>query len=246
MYFGTRRRFPAINNPYVKWRTIPITIKRFFTDVDGLVLDKTDVQIPDALKTKYPFFVFGDFDRKGGYNTGLKAVNPMPGTFYLTTFVNGDGMTSQQITGFTGFNNVRNSIGQGDIVSVYTDNLNAPSIFVWIVVSNKYGSISSITDNSQTTQKDGLIGKIFLDHFKYFTDNPNAQWAEPMHFTRSTNVATWGDDQVMPYIFKNPYTEQEGFIQVDCSFNLDQYLSVGSYYHYDTELLNWNFKLGTM
>lgn len=240
---STVERKAAINNPFVKWRTIPVTIKRYFTDVDGAVLDKNDVAIPAALKVEYPFFVFGDFDRNGGYGTALKAMGPVPGTFYLTSFVNGNGMTAQQFTGFTGFNTVRNFIGYGDIVHIFTDNVNAPNFFVWVVMSNKYGPLSSIISNSSSIQRDGLVGKIYIEHFNYYTDNGNGQWAIPLHFTRSTNVSTWGDQQVMPYIFRNPYTEQDGFIKVDCNFNLDQFQTLGTYFLFDTETINLNFRL---
>lgn len=240
--FATKKRFPAISNPYVKWHSIPVNVKRYFTDVDGQIVDKNTV--PLALQVEYPFFIWGDFDRQGGYNTGLKALNPIRNTFYLTSFTQANGITSQQITGFTGFNTVRNFIKNGDIVHVFTDNLNAPNYFVWVVIGSNYGALASIVGNSETEQKDGLIGKIFLQEFKYFTDNPDDQWGTPIHFTRSINTTAWSDDTVQPYIFKTPFTEQQGFIDVRCEFNLDQYMSVGSYFHFNTENINMNFKLG--
>lgn len=242
--FATKQRRPQLNNAYVKWHSIPINIKRYFTDVDGAVIAKAAA--PAALQTYYPFFMFGEFDREGGYNTALKALGVAPGTFYLTSFMNANGITAQQITGFTGLNTVRNFIKNGDIVHVFTDNLNAPNFFVWVVVSNQYGAMSSIVGNSESHQKDGLIGKIYLDFFKYYTDNPNEQFKTPLHFTRSTNIATWSDNQVQPYIFKTPYTEQQGFVDIQCQFNLDQYLSVGSFFQYTTESINMLFRLGTL
>lgn len=240
--FATKDRRPAMGNAFVKWHTIPVEIKRYFTDVDGAVVAKATV--PAALQTRYPFFVFGDFDREGGYNTGLKAM-PLPvGVEYLTTFVNANGITSQQITGFTGLNTIKNFIDRGDIVIVYTDNSVAPNYFIWIVIKNNYGALSSIVGNSETTQRDGLIGKVYLEMFKYFTDN-QAQWELPVHFTRSSNIATWSDNQVQPYIFKTPYTFQNGFIDMKCNFNLDQYQSLATYFLYETESISWNFKLAT-
>jgi|SRR3989304_206191 len=235
--FSTRQK-----EPLLKFHTIPIGIKRFYTDVDGFIIPK--VAAVQAVQCEFPFFIWGDFDRQGGYYTGFKAVPLVPGSFYLMTFVEGYGMTSQQITGFTGFNNIRGQIKTGDIVHVYTDNLTAPINFVWIILSSNNGSIGSIVGNSETHQKDGQLGRLYVDHFQYFSDNTDPQWNIPIHFTRSSNIATWKDDQVQPYIFKNPYTEQDGFIRVACHFNLDQYQSIGTYFLYDTESIRMNFNIG--
>ncbi len=229
--------------PLLKTHSIPITVKRYFTDVDGAIILKAAA--PAALQTSYPFFVFGDFDRQGGYTTGLKALPVMPGTFYLMSYVEGAGITSQQITGFTGLNTIRTRLRTGDIVHVFTDNLTAPNFFVWIVQSSRNGSIASMVGNAETQQRDGAIGKIYIEHFQYFSDNRDPQWAYPLHFTRSSNIASFKDEQVQPYIFKNPYTEQDGFIRVYCHFNLDQYQSIGTMFLYDTEEILMNFLIKT-
>lgn len=238
--FDTKRRHPAVGNPFVKWHTIPVVIKRYFTDVDGVILDKNTV--PAALQVEYPFFVFGNFDMQGGYQTGLKTIGPIPGTFYLTSFVNAGGITSQQITGFSAFNEIKGKIATGDIIHVFTDDLDNPNYFIWIVLHNPTGPLSSITGNSQTEQRDGLIGKIYLEKFQYFSDNER-QWDYPVHFYRVTNIANYGSEQVQPYIFKTPFTMQNGFIEMKCEFNFDQFLGLASYFRFETESITWNFRL---
>lgn len=241
--FDTKRRVPAIGNPFVKWHTIPVVIKRYFTDVDGTILAKNTV--PAALQTEYPFFVFGDFDKQGGYLTGLKTLGPVPGTYYLTSFANANAITSQQITGFTGFNEIQGKIKAGDIVHVFTDDIIGPNYFIWIVLHNPTGAMSSITGVSSSSQQDGLIGKIYLEKFQYFSDNQN-QWDYPVHFYRVTNIANYGSEQVQPYIFKTPFTQQNGFIDMKCEFNFDQYLGLASFFLFDTEQITWNFKLANI
>lgn len=242
--FGTPKRMPpSLANTIMKFHSVPVTVKRYFTDIDGQVIAKNTV--PVALQTYYPFFVFGDFDRAGGYNTALKAIPPAPGTYYLTSFMNANGLTAQQITGFTGFNTVRNFIQHGDIVFVYTDNINAPNYFIWVVISTGYGSIASIVGNTETSQNDGLLGKLYVDFFKYFTDNNFEQFSTPLHFTRSSNIATWSDNQVQPYIYKSPLNEQQNFVDIHCAFNMDQFLSIGTKFNFNTEEINFLFRLGT-
>lgn len=232
----------VLKRPLLKYHSIPVSVRRYFTDTDGQIVAKNTV--PMSLRTQYPFFLLGDFDRQGGYSCGLKVLTPESDTFYLMSFVEGNGMTSQQITGFTGFNNIRTKIRLGDIVHVYTDNLNAPNFFIWVVQSTINGAIASIIGNSETSQLDGTFGKLYIDHFNYTSDNRDPQWSLPLHFTRSTNIASFRDEQVQPYMFKNAYTEQDGFIRIDCKFNLDQYQSIGTYFLYDSELLQFNFSIG--
>lgn len=234
--FSTQQR-----EPLLKYHTIPVIVKRFFTDVDGVIQDKNT--ITDNLKTDYPFFVFGDFDRQGGYNTGLKVMPTLAGQ-YMMTFVEGNGVTSQTITGFNGFNNVRSQIKVGDIVHVYTDSLTAPQYFIWIILSSVNGSIASMVGNSETHQRDGVLGKLYMDHFQYFTDNADAQWNKAINFVRSTNIASFSNNPVQPYIFKTPYTEQDGFIRIGCHFNLDQYQSIGTYFLFATEEIQFIFMIG--
>ena len=109
----------------------------------------------------------------------------------------------------------------------------------------KSGTWASIVGNSETTQRDGMVNKVYIDSFKYFTDNPNGQWYQPLHFTRSNNLMAWTDDQVQPYIFKTPKQKLNEFIEVNCEFNLDQFLSIGTYFNYDTESILLDFKVSS-
>jgi len=227
--------------PLLQRHSVPITIRRYFTTVDGAIIDKA--LAPAALQVQYPFYNFGLFDYKGGYATGLKALPVTPGTEYLMTYIEGIGMTSQQITGFTGLNTIRTRIRVGDIVHVFTDSLQAPNYFIWIVQSSRNGSIGSILANTDSSQRDGTIGYLYCESFQYFTDNSNEQWAIPVHFTRSSNIASFRGDQVQPYIFKNPNTEQQGFVKVECKFNIDQYQSIGTYFLYNTEQIELIYSL---
>jgi len=233
---GTKHRLPML-----RYHSVPITVKRYFTTPDGALIAKN--LAPANLQVEYPFWIFGDFDRQGGYCTGLKVQPVIPGTQCLMTYIEGAGLTSLQITGFSGFNTVRTRIKTGDIVHVFTDNIDAPSHFVWVVLSSRNGSIASIVSNSESAQIDGVFNKLYIDHFQYYTDNQAGQWNKAINFIRSTNIGSFGNNPVQPYIFKNPNTEQEGFIRVECNFNMDQYLTVGTYFLFETEEINLSFSL---
>lgn len=238
---STKQRAPAFNNPYVKCHSIPVTIKRYFTDVNGTIVDKNTV--PDALKTFYPFFVFGEFDRQGGYGMSLKALAPDPSTKYLLSFVNGNAFMSQMIAGgFSGVNDIKNFIAVGDLVHVYTDDNQNPNYFIWIVQTFNQGSLGSVLNNAASAQKDGLIGPITLESWKFHADNEN-QFGQPFWLIRSTNITTIQVNQLQPNVFKDPFVEQINLIEVTASFNLDQYLGIGVKFLFDTDIITMNFKL---
>lgn len=238
---GTKQRPVHFTNPYTKNHSIPVTIKRLYTDVNGTVVDKTTV--PLALQVPYPFYVFGEFDKQGGYNAGLRALPPTPGTYYLLSYVHGNGFTSQMIAGgFSGVNTIKEYISVGDVVHVFTDDTQNPNYFIWVIQHFSQGSLGSVVANSDSAQKDGRIGPVFLESFKYHSDNAR-QFDYPFWFVRSTNISTYDADQIQPYIYKDPYVQQSEIIDVQVNFNLDQYLSVGQIFLYDTDVITMNFKL---
>jgi hypothetical protein len=224
--------------------TIPLEVRRHYTDVNGVVLAKNDALIPAVLQTFYPVFLLGEFDRQGGYPIGLKT-KPVANNniFYLTTFVHGSTGTPQMIVGFNGLNTIQNRIRIGDIVSVYTDSLSAPSIFVWIVVSNNACSIASILGNSETTQNDSRLGSLFVYEINYKTD-VDAQLNEALHFTRFDNIGNAKDNQVQPKgMFRTPNDVQTNLVKMTTSFNIDQFLGINFYMIYACDVLTFDFKI---
>jgi len=238
--FGTKLRRPEIDNPYMRDHSIQIRVKRFFTDVNGTIINKNAAPLP--MQVEYPFYLFGDFDRQGGYSIGLKTLGPVSTTKYLMTFVNGHGLTSAIIIGFTGANTIQSQLAVGDIIHVFCDDTQNPTFFVWVVLHNGFGSLASIIGNSETTQQDGLIGPIYVKSFHYASDNVR-QFDYPYYFVRYTNITAWKNDQVQPMMFKDPFTEQEKLLNVQVEFGLDQYLGIAQYFLFDTEIIDFNFKI---
>lgn len=223
----------------VQAHSIPVKIKRFFTDVDGVIIDKNTA--PAGMKTKYPFFVFGDFDKKGAYRAGLQFLPPQLGSKYLMSFVYGDGLPFLACNGFA---NVHAKFMIGDIIHVYTDNIVTPSVYVWIVVQNNFASISSITSNTETIQNDGVIGQLFAKDVMYIiSDSQHEQWNESIHIVRFDNIGTCVDDQIQPYIFRNPFDEQQNLIRFGINFKIDQYIGFYSYIIFEEDELSFTFRI---
>lgn len=232
-----------------KRHSLPVIVTRYFTDVNGTIIAKNDAGLVAAgMATDYPLFLFGEFDREGGYRTGLSVLSPkqVPGSVITpriyTTFVNGVTGTSQNVvTPFSPFNTIQGQLRQGDLCAVYTDNTSAPNYFAWIVQTNNYAALSSILTNLKSIQHDRRLGPLFCYEINWYA--VETQWDQALHFIQSDNLGTWTDNQIQPYIFKTPFNVQQGFITVGCNFTVDQFMEIGTMFEILTDQMSFNFNI---
>lgn len=222
-------------------QTLPLLVKRYFTDVNGTVVAKAAV--PLALQTKYPVFFLGDFDRMGSFRTGLKVTPPMAGTSFLQVFVNGSGATAFDVVGTNPFANIQTLLNPGDIVIVFTDSLTVPNYYVWLVIQGTYNSLASVTGNTMSNQQDGRIGPMNVSYINLYVDNTTMQIYEPLHFTRLFNTGTFRDDTVNPSMFKTPFNKLRNLVTVDTTFLIDQYIGLNFYMGFDTDTVQMDLIL---
>jgi hypothetical protein len=235
-----RPQMPMVNNVLSERHTIPLKVTRFFTDVNGQILSITDPLIVAAgLNVKWPVFLFGPFDQNGGYSIAQKICKPVIGD-YLFTFVNGKGQTSASVIGFTGLNEIQGQLKAGDIVQVYTDNLQNPNYFVWMVLNNSYTGLGSIVQNLNTSQNDGRKGRLKVSGVKMYFANVN-QLNETVNFTITDNLGTFRNDSIQPYLFRNPYDGHSNFVDMQTDFDLTQFLGVNTYLGVDADNVSFDF-----
>lgn len=237
------RKPRALDPKYVQQRlhTIPIQIKKIYTDVDGAVIAKAAA--PAILQTRFPVFLLGEFDRQAGYLTGRKICAPDNGTYFLTCFVNGSGGNSADVVGFSGLNTVQNQMQFGDVVLVYTDSLNNPSAFVWFVIKNTSGSMGSILANSATTQNDKRLGRLNVYEVNLNPDT-DTQNTEDLHITRYDNITNFDDNTVQPLgIYRSIMDKQRTLITLKLQFEIDQYLGINFYMLYACDVIQFDLKI---
>lgn len=226
------------SNPVLQQvHTIPVQVRRFYTDVDGAIVDK--VTVPAALQTKYPIFLFAQFDRNGGYKRSLQVAPPMPGTHYLMTYT--QGITSPFLS-FTGFNTIKSMLKTGDVVYIYTDNIENPNYFIWIVLSCDTVSLASIVSNVESTQQDERVGALFLKEFNYYVD-VRSQFDEAIFFTKFDNIGNYRTDSINPSMNLNPHVEQVGLLTIAAPFKLDQYIGIALYMQYASDSIGFDFQV---
>lgn len=232
-------QFYKENSVLMELHSVPVIIKRFYTDVDGQILDKNDLTIPDDLKVKLPVFLFGQFDRNGGYKRLQQAVPTVGGQNFFMTYTQG---VNSPFLPFTGLNTIKGQIKTGDIVIVYTDHLENPNFFTWIVVSSENVSLASITSNTESLQLDGRIGQLWFKETNLKVD-VESQFYEPLFFSQFDNIGNYRFDTIQPNMFLTPHVAQHDFLTLDTPFKLDQYLGLAFYIQFACDLITLNFKV---
>lgn len=216
-----------------------VTISRFFTDVDGNIINKNAA--PIGLRVDYAYALFGEFDRQGGYKLAQQAVPPKGTSEYVGTFVFG------KYEGFLQFNTQGNVYEQmliGDIYHVYTDSRISPNFFVFVIISNPFASMGSITAATawHMHTPEGMKGKLDIEHIKLITE-VNAQYAAPLTLLGVDTIGVSKTDSINPIASRARDDKQDDFIQLNTPLKITQYTGIVSFIRFEAENITYQIKL---
>ena len=207
-----------------------IHIHRYFTDVNGILLDKSTV--PSSLQVDYPFWLFGEFDRAGGYRIGNQINPPIVGTSYVCSFTQG---INVPFLFATGANQVKNKINTGDVVHIFTDNLDAPNYYIWVVLSTDVSALGSIYTNATAPEKQ-KIDISGINFFAYMDGGLSVpQYAKNLNLTRMDVLGSYRNVPYPPTSNYQVNDYQEYFIQVPLKCLVDQYNMISSYIDFNAD-----------
>lgn len=233
-----------VNNEFSK-KSISVTIKRIFTDVNGAIL--LGGAIPAAMRLAYPFYLLGEFDKTSGYKIGNRITPPPAAAKYLTTFVNGSPLTTASIIGFNALNNVQNEITIGDLVHVFVDDLSVPNTFVWVIQQNLDVSLAAVVSNTSSADKSDKFSRLFVEEILYSTTNNNpAQWSQPISKVRMDSLGSSESDNISAQVFRTPQTSLDNIVKIKgdvARFKIDQYIGIYSYILFTTDQIKIVFNL---
>lgn len=224
--------------PNWKVDRLSIVIERIFTDVNGTILDKNTV--PASLQVEYPLYVFNEFDRQGAYYLALKNTPPKPGYEYLCNFIYS--VNNPFFFGFSGVSDIQRKLKPGDLCLLYTDSVLNPTYFIWIVQRTPNRSIGSIMNNLCNLPVEPKYGYLHVSEFDYYTENVN-QWNQDIQVIHANYLGLIHSNNAAPGIYRLPKTFDNGFVQVKSRFLLNQYIGLNMYILFDTDSMNFNFKL---
>lgn len=220
---------------------INLNVKRVYTDVNGTIIAKAAALA--AMQTKFPVFILGAFDFKGGYRKALESTPPQNGAVYLKTFIQGV-ETPASIIGFNIAADIQGQIKVGDMVSVYTDSFTAPTNYVWIIVSCNNASLGSIISNLSTTQKDDIYNRLYIEDVHYLIPATNQdQWNESIFRISVNNIGINNTDSFQPLIYKTPYTYLNNVLIMRVSFKATQFIGFSTYIQYASDEVQFILKV---
>lgn len=221
---------------------LPIIVKRFFTDVNGTIVDKATV--PAALQVDYPVYIFGEFDRQGAYLLADKNNPPLPGTFFLSTMVVGGAGSLPQSIIYTGVADILGQLKPGDIVNIYTDNVQAPTYFIWIVLHCPNKSLASIMANMPNLPPDENYGYIRSKSFRFYCSNAE-QWNVNIQYIRYNFMGLVKSDNLDPSIYQLPKLPVLDMVEVKWKSPITQYIGLNTYILFATDSFTLNFNIQT-
>ncbi len=132
---------------------------------------------------------------------------------------------------------------KGDIVTVFTDDIQNPSAFAYIVQTVDYGALASIISNTQTQQDDGKMGVINVKNISYQVDNAD-QLNEIWQVIRLDNFGQFEQYPFNPAaVERSPFYKLGDFIELKMAFIMTQYIGLYFNFLYASEYVNVNFRL---
>lgn len=218
----------------VKPKNLDILIRRFYTDVNGVIIDKAT--LPVNLQTELPVFVFNEYDRAGGYFVANKIVPPPPSLFFLQNYVWGSG-SFPYVFGFSGVQNIQTEIKTGDLVTIYTDNLLSPNYFCFIIVRSDEKPLASILSDLATSRE-----KKKCVSFNMLSNNID-QYNESFVFYRSFQFGEYKSDIISPNVARNPLYFQRRLIDLNIKFDFEYKVGFVFPILFNTDRIEFNFSL---
>jgi hypothetical protein len=212
---------------------LSLNIKRFYTDANGTVIDKTTA--PIAMQKKMPFYLFNKFDRDSGYLIGQTVKPSLPGLFYLFTYVVGVGYN---FLDFQFGNTIKQQLRNGDLVLVYADDPILMTTFCLIVIHSDYVGYGGFLENMKN--KNMKVSSI-----QYFTNN-DKNWLEVFNITSVDNFGLYKDNTLQPIAYRDPYVFQADMIQIDYDMTFDDKTGLESYMLFDTDSIELNFLVDSL
>lgn len=209
-------------------KDVKISVKRYFTNTDGRVIDKNT--LPSNLQQSLPFFLFNEYDRRGGYFQSNKVSRVENQNWvYLTSCAGGDNLFRL----FLGINNIQNYYQGGDLLQVWTDSKEVPNYYCWFVISLDSKSMASFTE---------FYPKVYVDGLRFSTDNDD-NYYEPLKLLAIDEFGSPSDETQVPNTDLTPNNQNLLSVDVPLKWFLSTAAGVIGYFLFDTESISLSLKI---
>jgi hypothetical protein len=221
----------VLQSPVKQLDDFSLTVNRYYTDSNGLIFDKTDVAIPNSLKTRFPFYLFNKFDKDGFYKIGQQINQLSPNVYFIYQSVWGNGF---DLFRFNSLGSIYQNLQPGDFVQIFADDSINFTFLTWIVIRCQNRAYASMIDNIHLSPVEAYA-------ILYGSDNPD-QYRESLNIYREDSMGKYEHDYIMPFSYKPPYdTVQNDFLRIPIKHKFHPLHGFASYLQFNTNNLFLNF-----
>jgi hypothetical protein len=237
---------PAIVQVEAKKKySLNLNVRRFTTDANGTVLD--DAAIPDALKIPYPFHLFSEYDRNGGYAIADRIVSRVSRTILFAVYTWG---LNTPLFFFNALATISNYMQKGDEIFVYVDDLNNPSYFTYVIIHTPQGAYGSLVSQLNTTQLSGSPEK--WGTFKIFdiqygwseADVRDIQLDQQIYTIQTQFDSSFESNNFSPVAYYHPeYKPNVKKLTIPYNQIANQFFGLSTFIAYENPLLTLSFTI---
>lgn len=207
----------------------------YFTESSGVYTSIAASALDATLKTKLPFFLFGQADFQAGYSV-LQQNFPVSVWTYGDPFVYGKDVAR---TAFSDLDaNVTALLQKGDVVQPFTAVVSGPTNTVALVVMRcsdvPYATLLEST--SSNLFKINMVRITLADA----TATNLAQLRNPINVGTETMFGRFTKDTINPNSFKNPEQNQANIVDVLARIDIYKEKAIAQYINYDVGAFEWN------
>lgn len=229
-------KYPLIVSP----RNFQISVNRFFTDIDGVIY--APGAEPAALRVSYPVYILGAFDRAGGYKIARQSIIPNAATPFLFSFVAGRDLPFPYATGL---NEINVRLTPGDLVNVFTDSIDNPNYYIFIVqtVRAQVAGVGALLFDTINARHNTMLQSIDYSTYDAAGASYDLQFNEKLRFISFNDLGTFRTDDENPLAYKDPAQYLSGYIRVPYSALLNEKFGFATFLQYGCNSLTFNFNI---
>ncbi|MCK9479760.1 MAG: hypothetical protein M0R40_09745 [Firmicutes bacterium] len=223
----------------IKKLAVQAKVMRYTTDALGTIL--ANAAVPVADRKPYPFHLFGDFDRNGGYQIADQITQRFNTNLYAVYVVG----NNTPFFNFLPIQTIQNVVRKGDIVFMYVNDVLAPTIFTFIVITTvNRGGFASLVAQSNISQigDKGYWGVMNFDGIRYKWSD-DAQLEHPLYLITTEYTGDFKFNVFNPLSYWNPDQKNEvKQLVLPLSMNVNQYAGISSFLDFDNLSLELLFE----
>lgn len=213
-------------------KSLSISVQKFYTDVDGNILDKNT--LPSDLKITLPVWLMGRFDYSGHYSLSRRLTPFLNDSWkFFNMYVS----TSYDFLIFSGANQIRSRIRPGDLIFVYSDDVINPNFYSFIIISGEINPYSSIIND--------LDGSINCLMFKYDSIQNTLNYQEEIEYITFDKIGNTKRQSIQPDTFLPPSNKNTDVIDIEISILFTKYFSLNTYLLFNTDKISFTFLLAS-